>query len=274
MNDSMFSVDGRIIVVTGGLGQLGVQFSKTLLEHGARVVVLDPSIDKMELPVDFQSYHDNGNLLAMSSDVTQRKSLEDALTAILEKWGAVPYGLINNAALDSPPSAPPEETGPFETFPTESWERVMDVNVKGVFHACQVFGAEMARTGRGSIINIGSTYGMVSPDHRIYEYKAEKSGLPFFKPVVYSASKSALVNFTKYLAVYWGQAGVRTNLMALGGVFNHQDEEFLEGYCARVPMGRMANEDEYNGTVIYLMSDASSYVTGATVMLDGGWTAW
>ena len=197
---------------------------------------------------------------------------------ILEKiqdiWGESPYGLINNAALDSPPSAPADETGPFEDFPEQSWDRVMDVNVKGVFLACQVFGKAMAKAGTGSIINIGSTYGMVSPDHRIYEYKAENGGDPFYKPVVYSASKSALVNLTKYIAVYWAKSGVRANLMALGGVFNNQDDKFMEGYCAKVPMGRMAKEDEYNGTVVYLMSDASSYVTGTTIMLDGGWTAW
>jgi len=270
----LFSIKGRIVAITGGLGQLGKQFSTTLLEHGAKVAILDIDVTKTDLPDFFSSYQNSGNLLAISTDVTERSSIEDALAVIRESWGEAPYGLINNAALDSPPSAPPEETGPFETLPEESWDRVMSVNVKGVFQTCQVFGAEMAKAGRGSIINIGSIYGMVSPDHRIYEYKAEKSGIPFIKPAAYSASKSALVNFTKYLAVYWGKHGVRTNLISLGGVFNHQDKDFLEGYCARVPMGRMANEDEYNGTVIYLMSDASSYMTGATMMIDGGWTAW
>ena len=274
MDNSLFSVKDRIVVITGGVGQLGRQFSLSLLGHGAKVAVLDPLISKGDLPNTFQTYQDSNDLLFISTDVTKRTSIEEALALIVKTWGTVPYGLINNAALDSPPSAPAEDTGPFETFPSESWDRVMDVNVKGVFHACQVFGAEMAKAGRGSIINIGSTYGMVSPDHRIYEYKTKNGSSPFFKPVVYSTSKSALVNFTKYLAVYWGKLGVRTNLMALGGVFNHQDKEFLNGYCSRVPMGRMANEDEYNGTIIYLMSDASSYVTGATIMLDGGWTAW
>ncbi len=274
MLDSMFTVDERIIVITGGLGQLGQQFSRALLERGAKVAILDPLAGKFELPDDLDNYQQQDQLLVISADVTQRKTIENALLSIKGKWGDAPYGLINNAALDSPPGASSDETGPFETFPEKSWDRIMDVNVKGVFQACQVFGAEMARAGKGAIINIGSTYGMVSPDHRIYEYKSEKTGKPFFKPVAYSASKSALVNLTNYLAAYWGKDGVRTNLMALGGVFNHQDEEFLEGYCARVPMGRMANEDEYNGTVVYLMSDASSYVTGATIMLDGGWTVW
>ena len=274
MGNGLFSVEDRIVVVTGGLGQLGRQFSLALLKHGAKVVILDSSVDKEQIPEFLLPYQNSNNLLAISADVTQKDLVKNALSMILEVWGEAPYGLINNAALDAPPDAPPQETGPFETFPGDSWDRVMDVNVKGVFHACQIFGAEMSKVGSGSIINIGSTYGMVSPDHRIYKHRMEETGQPFYKPVAYSVSKSALVNFTKYLAVYWGDSGVRTNLMVLGGVYNHQDKRFLEEYCSRVPMGRMASEDEYNGSVIYLMSDASSYVTGATIMLDGGMTAW
>jgi NAD(P)-dependent dehydrogenase (short-subunit alcohol dehydrogenase family) len=273
-DNMLFSVEDRIIAITGGLGQLGKQFSLSLLERGARVAILDLAAGKVELASELKTFCDQERLIITPVDVTQKNSIESALGVIRKKWGRVPYGLINNAALDSPPKADPYETGPFENFPVESWERVMDVNVKGVFLACQVFGAAMAEVGKGSIINIGSTYGMVSPDHSIYSYKAKKGEQPFFKPVAYSASKSALVNLTRYLAVYWGKVGVRANLMALGGVFNNQDQEFLDGYCAKVPMGRMANEDEYNGAIIYLLSDASSYVTGAVMMLDGGWTAW
>ena len=274
MNNFLFSVEGRIVAITGGLGQLGRQFSLALLERGARGAILDFSAEGAELPSNLQAYSDKNSLLVIPADVTKPDSLKKALSATIQTWGAAPYGLINNAALDSPPNAPPGETGPFETFPESSWNRVMDVNVKGVFLASQVFGAAMAEAGSGSIVNIGSTYGMVAPDQRIYEYKLPKEGKPFFKPVAYSVSKSALVNFTKYLAVYWGKSGIRVNLMVLGGVFNYQDDEFLKGYCARVPMGRMANEDEYNGTVVYLMSEASSYMTGASITVDGGWTAW
>ena len=274
MNNALFSVEDRIIVITGGLGQLGRQFSIALLEKGAKVAILDLLAEDTDLSASLQPYYNNKSLLLVQNDVTKKSSLQKALTDIKNCWGKAPFGLINNAALDSPPNAPPEETGPFETFPESSWGRIMDVNVKGVFLACQVFGAAMSDAGRGSIINIGSTYGIVSPDQRIYEYKIKNGGSPFYKPVAYTASKSALVNFTRYLAVYWAKSGVRVNLMAPGGVFNHQDNEFLKGYCKRVPMGRMANEDEYNGTIIYLMSDASSYMTGSTIVIDGGWTAW
>jgi NAD(P)-dependent dehydrogenase (short-subunit alcohol dehydrogenase family) len=270
----MFDISRKIVVVTGGMGQLGQQFTKTLINNQANVVILDLNIDSDQLDLQLQEQENSDKLMLVKADVTSRESLEHALSEIENKWEEVPYGLINNAALDSPPSAPADETGPFEDFQEQSWDRVMDVNVKGVFLACQVFGKAMAKAGAGSIINIGSTYGMVSPDHRIYEYKAENGGDPFYKPVVYSASKSALVCLTKYIAVYWAKSGVRANLMALGGVFNNQDENFLKGYCNRVPMGRMAAPDEYNGTIVYLMSKASSYVTGTTIMLDGGFTAW
>ncbi len=275
MSASLFGVEKRIVVITGGLGQLGQQFSTALLESGARVAILDAAVGRIGLPDDiFRQFITEGRLLIIKTDVTRRSSLEAALADIRKEWKETPYGLINNAALDSPPDAPATETGPFEDFPEESWDRVMDVNVKGVFHACQVFGAEMATAGEGSIINIGSIYGLVSPDHRIYSYKLEETGIPFYKPAAYTVSKSALQGFTKYLAAYWGESGVRTNMMALGGVFNHQDEKFMVGYCAKVPLQRMAREDEYNGTVLYLLSKASSYMTGATLTLDGGWTAW
>ena len=227
MNDKLFDIDKKIIVITGGLGQLGAQFSKTLLENGAKVVILDSNnMDKKNNLLE--EYIDKNCLLFVKTDVTSKKSLEQSLQLIKKKWGDVPYGLINNAALDSPPNAPSFETGPFETFPEDSWERVMDVNVKGVFLACQVFGREMANAGRGSIVNIGSIYGMISPDHRIYEYKNTTGDNPFFKPVVYSASKSALINLTKYIAVYWAKDSVRVNLITLGGILNNQDEEFIK----------------------------------------------
>jgi len=184
-----------------------------------------------------------------------------------------PTGLVNNAALDSPPGAPAEENGPFETYPEESFDRVMEVNTKGVFLCCQVFGGQMASAGRGSIVNICSTYGVVSPDQTIYDYRRE-GGETFYKPVAYSVSKSSLLNLTRYLATYWAPREVRVNTLTLAGVFNDQDERFLANYTKRVPLGRMAHEDEYSGAVVFLMSDAASYMTGSNMVIDGGWTAW
>ncbi len=205
-------------------------------------------------------------------DVTDRASIEAATAEVVDRWGA-PHLLVNNAALDSPPDAPPEEVGPFETYPEASFDEVMDVNVKGVVLCCQVIGAAMAEAGRGSIVNVSSVYGLLSPPQDLYEFRRSK-GETFFKPVAYSVSKSALLNLTRYLATYWAKSGVRVNTLTLGGIFNEQPEEFLEAYGARVPLGRMADAGEALGAVVFLASDASSYVTGANLVVDGGWSAW
>jgi len=181
--------------------------------------------------------------------------------------------LVNNAALDSPPDAPVEEVGPFETYPEASFDQVMDVNVKGTLLCCQVVGAEMANAGRGSIVNISSVYGLLSPQQDLYDFR-RRQGETFFKPVAYSVSKSAVLNLTRYLATYWAKAGVRVNTLTLGGIFDDQPAEFVEAYAARVPLGRMADAREALGALLFLASDASSYVTGANLVVDGGWSAW
>lgn len=270
MSDRLFDVTGRVVVVTGGLGQLGRQFCLTLAERGAKVAVFDKRVDPQLVTALFGGLATG--MTFIETDVTQRSSLEMALQKVESAWG-VPHVLINNAALDSPPGAPTAENGPFESYPESSWDSVLEVNTKGVFLCCQVIGGRMAAVERGSIINICSIYGVVSPDQRIYEYRA-KDGDPFFKPVAYSVSKSALLNLTRYLATYWATKGVRVNTLTFGGVFNGQDEQFLQGYCGRAPLGRMAREDEYNGAIVFLASDASSYMTGSNIVIDGGWTAW
>jgi NAD(P)-dependent dehydrogenase (short-subunit alcohol dehydrogenase family) len=272
MSVDLFRLDGRAVVVTGGLGQLGVEFTCALLRAGARVAVLDVAVTEASVAARYGAMAHAPELMFVRCDITERASVDEALARVVAAWGA-PHGLVNNAALDAPPDAPPEENGPFESFPQASWDRVMAVNAKGVFLLCQAFGGAMAREGRGSVINVSSIYGVVSPDQSLYEYR-RRAGEVFYKPVAYSASKSALLNLTRYLATYWAPRGVRVNTMVLGGVFNHQDPRFLEGYHRRVPMARMARADEYNGGVLFLLSDASSYMTGAELVMDGGWTAW
>jgi NAD(P)-dependent dehydrogenase (short-subunit alcohol dehydrogenase family) len=265
-------VHDKVVVITGGLGQLGKQFSLALVDRGAKVAVFDLQVNDRNVAERLGLRAAEDKILFLPVDITRRESIESGLNQVNKQWGA-PHALVNNAALDSPPDAPAEENGPFETYPEGSWDKVMEVNVKGVFLCSQVVGGQMATAGCGSIINICSTYGLISPDQRIYEYRRKK-GVPFFKPVAYSASKSALLNLTRYLATYWSGRGIRVNTLTFGGVFNNQDQEFLKGYCARVPLGRMAREDEYNGAVIFLISDASSYMTGSNLIIDGGWTAW
>jgi NAD(P)-dependent dehydrogenase (short-subunit alcohol dehydrogenase family) len=205
-------------------------------------------------------------------DVTDRSSIEAAAREVEAEWGA-PHVLVNNAGLDSPPDAPAEEVGPFEDYPEASFDAVMDVNVKGTLFCCQVLGAAMARQGRGSIVNVSSVYGLLSPVQDLYAFRRER-GETFVKPVAYSVSKSAILNLTRYLATYWAKEGVRVNTLTLGGVWNDQPAEFLDAYAARTPMGRMLEAGEALGAVVFLASDASSYVTGANVVVDGGWSAW
>ena len=269
----LFTVAGRVVVVTGGLGQLGRQFTLACLDRGARVAVFDVRTAPDVVAGRYGDRAGDANLMFCEVDVTARDSLETALNQVVARWGA-PHALINNAALDSPPNAPASENGPFETYPVASLDKVMDVNLKGVVLACQVIGGAMAQAGRGSVVNISSIYGLISPDQRLYTYRAETGGQPFFKPVAYSITKSGLLNLTRYLATYWAPQGVRVNTLTFGGVFNNQDATFLANYGAKVPLGRMAREDEYNGAVLFLISDASSYMTGSNLVIDGGWTAW
>jgi NAD(P)-dependent dehydrogenase (short-subunit alcohol dehydrogenase family) len=262
VTDELFDLSGRVAVVTGGLGQMGRVYTDGLAARGMRVAVFDVATEA----------GGEGDVRHHRVDVTDRGSIEKATAEVVAEWGA-PHLLVNNAALDSPPDAPPEEVGPFETYPEASFDEVMDVNVKGVVLCCQVVGAAMAAAGRGSIVNVSSVYGLLSPPQDLYEFRRQ-AGETFFKPVAYSVSKSALLNLTRYLATYWAKAGVRVNTLTLGGIYNDQPREFLDAYGARVPLGRMAEAGEALGAVVFLASDASSYVTGANLVVDGGWSAW
>jgi NAD(P)-dependent dehydrogenase (short-subunit alcohol dehydrogenase family) len=261
LTDPLFDLEGRVAVVTGGLGHLGSMYAEGLAERGMRVAVFDVATG--EAPQGTRVF---------AVDVTDRASIETALGEVEAEWGT-PHVLVNNAALDSPPDAPAEEVGPFETYPEASFDAVLDVDLKGAFLCCQVVGGAMAREGRGSIVNVSSIYGLLSPVQDLYAFRRER-GETFVKPVAYSVSKSAILNLTRYLATYWAKAGVRVNTLTLAGVWNDQPQEFLEAYEARVPLGRMLEAREALGAVVFLASDASSYVTGANVVVDGGWSAW
>jgi len=261
VRDPLFDLGGRVAVVTGGMGQLGSVYVAGLVERGMRVAILDTASG--DVP---------DGARAFAVDITDRAAIEAATREVGAEWG-VPHVLVNNAALDSPPDAPAAEVGPFESYPESSFDEVMDVNVKGSFLCCQVVGGAMAQAGRGSIVNVSSVYGLLSPVQELYSFRRER-GETFVKPVAYSVSKSAIFNLTRYLATYWARDGVRVNTLTLAGVFNDQPPEFLDAYSARIPMGRMLDAKEALGAVVFLASDASSYVTGSNVVVDGGWSAW
>ncbi len=266
-----FDITDKVIAVTGGCGLLGSAYARALVEQGARVAVVDLQAAFAKIPDWLErAVHDN-RALCLKADVTKRGELDAALFSIKDKWGS-PFGLINNAAIDTRPDASADVNGPFENLSESMFDEVMDVNVKGVLLSCQVFGSEMAREGVGSIVNISSIYGMVAPDQGIYQYRRD-AGENFYKPAAYSVSKSASYNLTRYLAGYWGSRQVRVNTLTLGGVFNAQDSRFVEAYTAKVPLGRMANAKDYVGPVVFLMSDESRYMTGANLVIDGGYTA-
>ena len=264
----MFNLNGRVAIVTGAGGQLGGEYCRALLSAGARVVATDIA----DTDIDFEEGVQD-RILQLPMDITSRTDMENVLQSVRDQWGE-PEILINNAAIDAPPGAGEQETGPFEDYPESSWDQMMDVNLKGMFMSCQVFGAQMAKSGGGSIINIASIYGILSPDQRIYEYREKRTGKPFFKPITYCVAKSGVLNMTRYLATYWARQNVRVNTLTLGGVFNNQEEEFLQGYNNKVPLGRMAHANEYNGAVVFLASDASSYMTGSNLVIDGGFSSW
>jgi NAD(P)-dependent dehydrogenase (short-subunit alcohol dehydrogenase family) len=268
----MLSLKNKVAVVTGGMGQLGIVYSVAMVQHGAIVVVLDLESDPKTPDVRFADYLQNGDILSFSVDVTNRTKLESVAAQVTDRFGHIDI-LVNNAALDSPPDSPASEVGPFEKYPESSFDKVMDVNVKGTFLCCQVFGKEMAAGNGGSIINISSIYGILSPCQDIYDFR-RKEGEDFFKPVAYSVSKSAIMNLTRYLATYWAKSGVRVNTLTLAGVFNNQPEEFLKAYNERIPIGRMADAEEFVGPLLFLASDASTYMLGANLVIDGGWSAW
>jgi NAD(P)-dependent dehydrogenase (short-subunit alcohol dehydrogenase family) len=259
----MFDLTGKVVVITGGAGILGTRMSQALIDCGAQLAIIDRNADKATELAQVLGSAARG----YAGDVTDRAGLVDLRARIEAEFGPVNV-LINNIATKTA-----NIFEPFETFPLDDWNEVMNVNTTGAMLACQVFGSAMAERGAGSIITTLSIYGIVGPDQRIYA-GAMYEGRAINSPAVYSASKAALLGLTKYLAAYWGHRGVRVNAITPGGVFSGQNDEFVTRYSARVPLGRMARGDEMSGAIVYLASDESSYVTGHNLVVDGGLTAW
>jgi NAD(P)-dependent dehydrogenase (short-subunit alcohol dehydrogenase family) len=268
-----FSLDGRVVGVTGGAGMLGRSFAGALADAGASVALLDVTAPSdADLAALTARARNGARVIAVACDVTDDASVAAAADRCERELGPVD-GLVTCAAVDALPRPGDVANPAFEDFPSERFDRVLDVNLQGVVRCCQVFGARMAARGRGAIVNVASHYGIVAPDQRMYA-SLRRDGTPFFKPAVYTASKAGVIGLTRYLAAYWGQAGVRVNTLSPGGVLAAQDPGFVAEYESRVPLGRMARADEYDGAVVFLLSDAASYMTGANLIVDGGFTAW
>jgi NAD(P)-dependent dehydrogenase (short-subunit alcohol dehydrogenase family) len=264
----LFSLHQKTAIVTGALGLIGKKHCEALAMAGANVVVADIDAARSQ---QFAKQL-GGQHLGVGIDVTSKASVIRVQDEVLKKYDSLDI-LVNNAAIndmfENPAMA--KELSAFENYPLEAFQRSLDVNVTGVFLCSQVFGSTMAGQGSGSIINIASTYGMVGPDQSIY--RNENGEQTFYKSAAYPVTKGAVINFTRFLAAYWGDKGVRANTLSPGGVENGQNEFFINNYSAKTLIGRMATASDYQGALIFLASEASAYMTGANLVVDGGWTA-
>ena len=261
-----FRLDGKVALITGGTGILGRRFCAGLAAAGAAVAVVD--IDG-EAARSFAAEL-GGDAAGFGCDVADAASVASCVDAVLDRFGRINV-LHNNAATKTGDTR--AFFAPFEDYALDTWREVMSVNIDGMFLMAQAVGGHMAQNGGGSVVQTASIYGLVGPDARIYE-GSEYLGGPINTPAVYAASKAAVIGLTRWLATYWAKAGIRANCLVPGGVSSGQNSAFSELYSARVPLGRMGRADEMVPALVYLASDASSYVTGQVLAVDGGWTAW
>ncbi|OGO28915.1 MAG: hypothetical protein A2Z16_04905 [Chloroflexi bacterium RBG_16_54_18] len=273
---SLFDLHDRVAIVTGGAGLLGSEFCRTLVEAGAEVVLADIDQEAAEAAAD-RLITGTNRISPIAVDVTDPDSVEGLIKDTRKRYGQLDI-LVNSAALN--PKFDPFRSqtvgldavpGGFEDFPLDAWNQALAVNLTGVFLCCQAAARVMLGLGRGVIVNLSSIYGLAGPDQRIYQLEGKS---PQFKPVYYSVTKSGILGLTRYLATYFAGKNIRVNALSPGGVFNNHEDEFVRNYSARAVLGRMAEKDELNGALLFLVSDASQYMTGANLVVDGGWTAW
>lgn len=262
----LFRLDNRVAIITGAAGLLGEQHATALSDFGAHLILVDVKKDPCIALAERLETKNFIRALGLSCDVTQKSSWEEILGEALRRFGQVDV-LLNNAAFTTE-SRSANYGAPFPDFPLEDWNQILGVNLTGAFLGCQVIGRQMLQQGSGSIINVASLYGVVSPNHRMYP----DTGIQ--QPVAYSVSKSGVIALTRYLATLWADKGVRVNSITPGGIYNQHAATFTERYAGLSPMGRMASKDEMRGAIVYLASEASAYCTGHNLVVDGGWTAW
>jgi NAD(P)-dependent dehydrogenase (short-subunit alcohol dehydrogenase family) len=273
----LFRLNGRVALVTGGAGLLGRRYCEALLQAGARVVIGDIDGGRAEALAAELDSHD---ALGLELDVTSEASVGQVAQRAVQRFERLDI-LVNNAALTvrggSEHLSPADYFAPFESYKREVWQRAVDVNLTGMLLCAQAAGRQMLRQEPvgGVIVNIASTYAVVAPDQRLYEgVRSPYADVPFNTPVSYAVTKTAVLGLTRYLATYWGKHNIRVNALTPHGVYDNHDDAFVRNFVYRSPLGRMARNDEYRGALLFLVSDASSYMTGANLIVDGGWTAW
>src|SRR5580698_237025 len=274
---SRYDLSGRTALVTGAGGLLGRQHTAALADVGARVIVTDIGLTQLDAAITaVRQAVPSADLVPLAIDVTSQQSVADA-AAELERRGIQVDILVNNPAIDPKVTSIPGvmHSSRFEAFPVPQWQMEIAVGLTGAMLCSQIFGGAMAQRGRGVILNIASDLGVIAPDQRLYRQpNITRSEEQPVKPVTYSVIKHGLIGLTKYLATYWADRGVRVNAISPGGVFNNQDPAFVEKLTRLIPMGRMARVDEYCAAIQFLCSDASSYMTGQNMVIDGGRSVW
>jgi NAD(P)-dependent dehydrogenase (short-subunit alcohol dehydrogenase family) len=277
MDDSirgLFDLTGRVAVITGGAGLLGTKHGEAIALAGGTPVLVDIDLAAAQAKARKLSEQFGVPAAGFRADITQHKDVEALLIAILDRFGTVDI-LINNAANNPKVEGSPDrQWSRFENFPIAVWEADLAVGITGAFLCCQVIGTELAGRGRGVIVNVASDLAVIAPDQRLYREGNAPDDQQPVKPVTYSVTKTALIGLTRYLATYWADRGVRVNAISPGGVYNGQPEAFVQRLSHLIPMGRMARIDEYRGSILFLCSDASSYMTGTNLVIDGGRTCW
>lgn len=272
----LFNLQGRVVAITGGVGLLGLEYARILAEYGASIVLVDIEKEKCETQAKQLEQVFKRKMLGIKTDITKKEEVQAMVRRVEEEFGKVDV-LINNAAMAAPANDKGSNFVEFHDYPQELWEKSLKVNLTGMFLCTQaVIKLMLKKKVKGSIINISSIYGLVAPDQLMYESitRAGADSEKYKKPADYSTTKSGVLNFTRYLAAYYGGKGIRVNTLTPGGVWDNHSHEFVKEYSKRTPLGRMATNSDFNGAILFLASDASEYMTGANLVVDGGWTSW
>ena len=264
----IFNVKNKTIIITGSAGRVGSKFSETLGNAGANLVLIDTDITKNR-KLGKKLSKNGVKSLVLQTDISQESQLKDMIKEVRQKFKTIDV-LINNAHYVKRDH--PDLNTKFEKFPLDLWDEMINVNFRSLFLCCKIIGNEIIKQkNTGSIVNISSIYGITGADQRIYGKSKLNS------PAFYAVTKGGMVNFTRYLASYWAKNMIRVNTLTLGGVYDkelHKDKKFVKNYSEKTMIGRMSNKEDYDGAILFLASDASRYMTGSNVIVDGGWTAW
>lgn len=269
-----FRLDGKVAVITGGSGLLGNKHADAISEMGGIPVIID--IDQHKIDETVQRIKDTYSVEVMGCmcDITDKDSVRSMVARITEHFGKIDI-LINNASFSVKGRIPEGMFAPIEEYPLDLWEMALKVNLTGTFLITQAVGKIMVKQKRGAIVIVASDVGIISPDHRIYKgLGTGPDKIPFNTPIWYSTSKAALINFTRHLATHWAKHNIRVNSVSPAGVYDKHDPEFVARLSNLIPLGRMAHKDEYKGAIVFLVSDASSFMTGSNLIIDGGRTCW